>query len=819
MEPRARAHPLTPLEQRVTTNLQPSTHTLHARPTLHTVVDATAGGDGHPSRDPARLLGDMSNPVDHADAAYKQFIASMEFLDEPTETPFVPPSFFEHACNVAVQGDVFTSPCSLSDLLPIYVRERDERSCDDPPRDLDALHPRFFLRRSLRLQAKPNGSQPSVPALHAQKPTASSSRKKKRNKRPGADSADNMSNPRPTKKWLDSGGKLVVQDRGWRSTEFKLPPPSARSEPALPATGATISALPGIVGGQGGRSNKIMNPLAPSGAEKTKKTRRRTVPPEIKVQRAFSRGDVLEAPAFSLQRDASFSPVGWQGAAPPPLARKEILRLHRAQARGRGLHPYISKFYPVPYKICDSIRDERSTVFVDSAGVIFMFRSSRVSYLRDNADKIEDAITELCSADLKSPAVRAQCKGGMRGDHLPKILGHQRQSATRPQLNAWHAHNPKAAETFINDSTIQSLMYKNRHQHGYNKFPGVAARFLADARWHEERYGIKPLFGLFWNMCINAWFPGQKGIHCDPHADKKNQIGVCVLFIYVLKTGLNFNHTQRTWLVIWEAVVVVELPPWTIAMYPSALLYHFNIDVDEIQFVTTEGNARPTRENARPIVDGDDCGRGSCVFFNQSTMRQGPATGFDTIAQAKLHGHSGRNDYGESAQEAFERHLILILMHTTARKRIISVNCERCTEEGRRIRNVSDALPIFTTRIDSAAHNDRTIDVNCDWHKQELTMVRYLLELGNADDRGTLDIMLRRLPSLIEAGPDDLISMDFVKDLEKRIVQILDANLQHNLDRLVKTHLLRNLLETGNDRCLYLHVAKPSLDFCSATTF
>jgi hypothetical protein len=68
-------------------------------------------------------------------------------------------------------------------------------------------------------------------------------------------------------------------------------------------------------------------------------------------------------------------------------------------------------------------------------------------------------------------------------------------------------------------------------------FPGVAARFLADARWHEERYGIKPLFGLFWNMCINAWFPGQKGIHCDPHADKKNQIGVCVLFIYVLKTG------------------------------------------------------------------------------------------------------------------------------------------------------------------------------------------------------------------------------------------------------------------------------------------
>lgn len=41
-----------------------------------------------------------------------------------------------------------------------------------------------------------------------------------------------------------------------------------------------------------------------------------------------------------------------------------------------------------------------------------------------------------------------------------------------------------------------------------------------------------------------------------------------------------FNHTQRTWLVIWEAGVVIELPPWVLVLYPSSLLFHFNIDID-----------------------------------------------------------------------------------------------------------------------------------------------------------------------------------------------------------------------------------------------
>jgi hypothetical protein len=65
-------------------------------------------------------------------------------------------------------------------------------------------------------------------------------------------------------------------------------------------------------------------------------------------------------------------------------------------------------------------------------------------------------------------------------------------------------------------------------------FPGVADRIQKSLEWHSKKYGIKPLFGLFWNMCINSAFEGQKRVHCKPHCDSKNVVGVCAVLVYVL---------------------------------------------------------------------------------------------------------------------------------------------------------------------------------------------------------------------------------------------------------------------------------------------
>lgn len=55
------------------------------------------------------------------------------------------------------------------------------------------------------------------------------------------------------------------------------------------------------------------------------------------------------------------------------------------------------------------------------------------------------------------------------------------------------------------------------------------------------------------------------------------------------------------------------------------------------------------------MVEGDEVGRGSMVFFSQSTMRHGPATGFDTLEQAIHAGHSGKTDFGDDMEKAFQK--------------------------------------------------------------------------------------------------------------------------------------------------------------------
>ena len=124
-------------------------------------------------------------------------------------------------------------------------------------------------------------------------------------------------------------------------------------------------------------------------------------------------------------------------------------------------------------------------------------------------------------------------------------------------------------------------------------FPGVAARYRKNVEDIHKKYNgrFKPHFGLFWNFCLNSEFGEVERVHCMPHVDSKNiAIGLCALYIYgtllllfLFITNLRligfFNSKERSWLCIWEAGVIIELPPHSFFLYPSAIFYHFNIDV------------------------------------------------------------------------------------------------------------------------------------------------------------------------------------------------------------------------------------------------
>ncbi|KAJ7887948.1 hypothetical protein B0H13DRAFT_2342185 [Mycena leptocephala] len=79
-----------------------------------------------------------------------------------------------------------------------------------------------------------------------------------------------------------------------------------------------------------------------------------------------------------------------------------------------------------------------------------------------------------------------------------------------------------------------------------------------------------------------------------------------------------------------------------------------------------------------------------------------------------------------------------------------------------------------------------------------------LLREGKPGWASDLTIMLRRLPTSIHVQPDDLLDIKRIDAVMKRVVQVVDMDLQRDIDRLVKTHMLRNQLEMGDDRSLTL---------------
>ncbi|KAJ7601321.1 hypothetical protein B0H17DRAFT_1223240 [Mycena rosella] len=156
--------------------------------------------------------------------------------------------------------------------------------------------------------------------------------------------------------------------------------------------------------------------------------------------------------------DASVSSTGFQGAAPPLKARRAIDHLYYSQPRARALHPYISKFYPAYYEIKEDISQERSTFFVDRNGQIFMFRSFRAQWLMDHAEEVEVTHDILVGDDSSSDAIRDLCRDGLRGPHMPIIIGHQRQSSKRPHLTSWHVKHQARVDGFMAQPIVKRII-------------------------------------------------------------------------------------------------------------------------------------------------------------------------------------------------------------------------------------------------------------------------------------------------------------------------------------------------------------------------
>ncbi|KAJ7601733.1 hypothetical protein DFH06DRAFT_1352148 [Mycena polygramma] len=549
------------------------------------------------------------------------------------------------------KGDIVTSTCSTFDLLELYTALEEPEdslradSAEDDFKTLDSAHfwdqyTRENPRRSSRLVAKLPSNQP-LPPQRKRRPNSVLDNRPVKSQRMTAEphaSSSNSKGPKNKSAWLDQNNKLLTPDScwtshtadnsavmDWKSEQFSFVPPS--NAPLFPSEESPPPAS------KKKHQRRGKNSAHRRGGTKRKLNSDGTQNPAHlaqMVERTFERADAMVSTSYSIVHDAPVTSTGWHGIAPSGKARALVRHKFQAEPDAKQLHPYICGLHPVPYRMAPEVTAERATFLVDREDRIILFRSYRPQWLMDSIDQVNEMVDTLVGRHLSSHTLR-------------------KEQSAKADVDAFLAL-PITKRIIKWVSSVVKLV-----------FPGVAASFEKEAAIILEMYGIAPQFGLFWNFCLNAALEGQDRIHCDPHADKLNRIGICALLIHILKGGERFNHFQRTWLVIWEAGVAIQLPPWVLALYPSALFYHFNIDIDKLEFVWTEGNVDwPTRNNSRPVVAGDEWGRGSMVFFNQSTMTQTAFTGYPTIKAAKLAGHSGTTDYGTDAQAAFSKHVVFV---------------------------------------------------------------------------------------------------------------------------------------------------------------
>ncbi|THU99055.1 hypothetical protein K435DRAFT_856024 [Dendrothele bispora CBS 962.96] len=331
---------------------------------------------------------------------------------------------------------------------------------------------------------------------------------------------------------------------------------------------------------------------------------------------------------------SNISKPGWQGVHPNKGVR---LALNRKWEDEDELRAAVKNCLPIPYY------HPYTTLVYDNKSRLIIYRSRVLVRRHLPLSKINRVAADFVAATA-SPVTQKDMDSNTRGSHWYSILGMDRNNREEPQYSKFHLNNPHLMDQFFKQG--DTLMELTEIGCGMMRshFPQIWERFHNAAESLHKMYGIRPPFGVFWNFCLNSPRRGIKRVFCNPHIDAKNvALGLCMIFVYG-----HFDHSQKCWLVIWEAGIALELPPGVFLLYPSSLFIHFNIDLKDLPLYTTKNNEPPTRDNLQSLTC--DCtaeahakdrdwqeasGRGSMVWFNQATMFQSAELGYNTIKQAR----------------------------------------------------------------------------------------------------------------------------------------------------------------------------------------
>ncbi|KAJ7706099.1 hypothetical protein B0H17DRAFT_611326 [Mycena rosella] len=165
-------------------------------------------------------------------------------------------------------------------------------------------------------------------------------------------------------------------------------------------------------------------------------------------EHTLARADVLAAAAFSLVEDSSSSASGWQGACPPPEARDQVDSLYYPQPRTRtaSIHCEV-----LPRRVRHQAQYQGRTrdILGGPRRRGFYVPEFPCKMVHGLAEEVEVAHDVLVGSDATDEQLADRYRHGVRGPHMPTIIGHHRQSATVPFLAAWHVQHQHRVDKFM----------------------------------------------------------------------------------------------------------------------------------------------------------------------------------------------------------------------------------------------------------------------------------------------------------------------------------------------------------------------------------
>ncbi|KAI1785903.1 hypothetical protein LXA43DRAFT_1065510, partial [Ganoderma leucocontextum] len=187
------------------------------------------------------------------------------------------------------------------------------------------------------------------------------------------------------------------------------------------------------------------------------------------------------------------------------------------------------KFHKVPY-------EGQPTWLVDKAGIAFGLRTEILKFflkpwkegsdstLLADLNKDCDTYMEMCG-DRDAQAIQDNC----RGLHWAMIVGADRQNKTHPFWTKFHLDHLDATMWLLHPERATARLIQIATSIMRMRFPMLAARVDAcEQRLLDQGVDpeiAKPLFGLWYNYCINGARPagvGVDGVNCQPHTDGQN---------------------------------------------------------------------------------------------------------------------------------------------------------------------------------------------------------------------------------------------------------------------------------------------------------